>query len=144
MNYNELISRDVKDLRVMAAQYGIKTHHKNTAEKIAKLIIEHVSNPKPQVETLKHVAETPKPAALVHSEDEVREVIKNYAAKEGFSVQFPGDDTWIFKYKGAEESGHMSVPLRVIRMKAESVSKGARRMVTVKNSDGHDVMMAGI
>jgi hypothetical protein len=139
MNYSELVARDVKDLRMLAAQYGIKVHHKAKAETIAKLIVEHVTE-KPK-ESLKHVAEKPKPAEVIHTPEEVNEVIKAFSAKEGYVVEYPGDDTWIFKYKGAEESGHMSTPLRVIRMKAESVSRGARRIVTVKNENGQDVMM---
>lgn len=143
MNYNELVSRDVADLRTLAAQYGIKTHHKAKAETIAKAIVEHIT-PKPQAETLKHPAEQPKAALVVNTEDQVREVIAPFAKLDGFVVRFPGDDTWYFARKGAEEAGHMSCPLRVIRMKAETVSKGARKPFVVKNSDGADVMMAGI
>lgn len=145
MNYQELVSRDVADLRVLAAQYGIKTHHKAKAESIAKAIIEHIT-PKAQAnpETLKHPAEAPKPALVIHTEEQVREAIAPYAKLDGFVVRFPGDDTWYFARKGAEEAGHMSCPLRVIRMKAETVSKGARKPFIVKNQDGADVMMAGI
>lgn len=144
MNYAELVSRDPKELRILAAKYGIRTHHKFTADKLAKLIVEHITAKPVQTESMKHMAEAPKAPSLVHTEEEVLDVIKAYAAKEGFQVKFPGDDTWIFKCRGAEESGHMSCLLRIIKMKAESVSKGARKPFIVKNSNGEDVMMAGI
>jgi len=143
MNYAELISRDIADLRLLAAQYGIKTHHKAKVETIAKAIIEHIT-PKP-VETLKHPAEQPSTQPInIHTEAEVLAAIAPYTKLDGFVAKFPGDDTWYFSRKGAEESGHMSCPLRVIRMKAETVSKGARKPFLVKNADGQDVMMAGI
>ena len=144
MNYAELIQRDVKDLRVLAAQYGIKTHHKAKAETIAKAIVEHVT-PKPVVDVMKHPAEqTVTSQAILNTEEGVLAAIDKYVKMDGFVVRFPGDDTWYFSRKGAEEAGHMSVPLRVIKMKAETVSKGARKPFLVKNADGMDVMMAGI
>ena len=143
MNYQELISRDVKDLRLLAAQYGIKVHGKSGVEKIAKAIIEHITT-KPS-EALQHSAEKPTSSPLIiNTEESVLEAIAPYARLEGFVAKFPGDDTWYFSRKGCEESGHMSVPLRVIKMKAETVSKGARKPFIVKNADGADVMMAGI
>lgn len=145
MNYAELVSRDVGDLRQLAAQYGIKTHHKAKAETIAKAIVEHITpEPQPKPETMQHPAELAKPALVIHTEEQVREVIAPYAKLEGFVAKFPGDDTWYFARKGAEEAGHMSCPLRDIKTRAEMVSKGARKPFVVKNSDGMDVMMAGI
>jgi hypothetical protein len=136
MNFDELKSRDVKDLRVLAAQYGIKTGPRSKAESIAKLIFEFVANkPKEQVESLKHPAEINKLPEVIHTQEEVEEVIKAFASKDGFEAKYLPDNTWIFKYKGAEESGHMSCPLRVIRMKAESVSHGARKVKVVKIDD---------
>ncbi len=136
MNFDELASRDIKDLRKLAAQYSIRTHGRQKAETIAKLIVEHIQA-KPHGNELKHAAEKPQPRPLVvNTEAEIREVIAPFARKEGFQVEFPGDDTWIFRYKGSEESGHNSCLLRVIRMKAESVSKGARKPVMIDIGDG--------
>jgi len=142
MNYAELVQRDVADLRQLAAQYGIKTHHKAKADTIAKAIVEHVT-PKP-VEVPKHPAELPKPPLRIHTAEDVLQAIEKFTKLDGFVAKFPGDDTWYFARKGAEDSGHMSANLRDIFMKAESVSKGARKPFIVKNSDGADVMMAGI
>lgn len=141
MNFEELKSRDVKDLRKLAAQYSIKTHPKHKAETIAKMIVEHITA-KPHGQELKHVAEASKSPMVVHSEDDVRQAIGVYAKRDGFTAEFPGDDTWIFKCKGAEESGHMSAALRVIRMKAESVSVGARKPRMINLGDG-PVMAVG-
>jgi hypothetical protein len=125
MNFDELKSRDIADLRKLAAQYGIRTHHKQKPETIAKLIVEFVAN-KPTGEQLKHPAEQPQKEPLkINSEDEIRATIARQLEKPGFTADFPGDDTWLFRCRGAEEAGHMSVPLRVIRSKAESVSRGA-------------------
>ena len=136
MNFDELKSRDIKDLRILAAQYGIKTHHKAKAESVAKLIVEHITV-KPQQPDLKHPAEKPVEKKLVvHTEEQVREVIAPFANKEGFRAEFYPDNTWFFHYKGAEESGHMSCALRVIRMKAESVSRGARKPTMINLGDG--------
>jgi hypothetical protein len=45
---------------------------------------------------------------------------------KGVEVTFPDDGTWIAKYKGAEESGNCAIPLRVIKMKIQSVAQGKR------------------
>lgn len=145
MIYEQLITRDIKDLRILAAQYGIKTHHKAKTETVAKLIVEHIATPpvKP-VDALKHVAEAPKPALVIHSEEAVRELLAKYLEKEAFTLTFPGDDTLIMRCRGCEESIHMSALLRVIKLKADTVSRGARKPFMVKNTDGNEVMMAGI
>ncbi len=140
MDFNELKSRPIEDLRLLAAKYSIKTHHRAKAETIAKLIVEHITA-KPS-DTLKHVAETPKAPIVIHTQEQINEVIAPFAKKEGYVVQYPGDDTVILKYKGAEESLHMSSGLRVIRMKAESVSKGARKIHMIDIGDG-PVMAVG-
>lgn len=134
MNFEELKSRDISELRTLAAKMSIKTHHKHTAEKIAKMIVEEAT--KPKQDNMKHPAVAEKKEAALNTEDQVNQVIEPFLKKEGFIAQFPGDDTWIFKCRGAEESGHMSVPLRVIRMKAESVSRGARKPTMVDLGDG--------
>lgn len=142
MNYAELITRDVKDLRHLAAQYGIKTGPRSKAETIAKLIVEHITA-KPQ-QAMQHPAEHAKEPLRINTEEEVRDVIKHFTAKESFQVQFPGDNTWIFKCRGSEESGHMSVPLRVIRSKAESVSRGALNPRGLKDNPINPTPNSGI
>lgn len=134
MNFEELRSRPLADLRLLAAKYSIRTHPRHKAETIARLIVEHIQT-KPK-DALQHVAEKPVKPLIINTEEDVRKAIEPYASREGFEVIFPGDDTWIFKRKGAEESGHMSCSLRVIRMKAESVSKGMRKPAMIDLGDG--------
>ena len=125
MNYDELKSRDIKDLRKLAAQYGIKTHPRHKPETVAKLIVEHITAKPHGQDQMKHVAELTKEPAKINTEDEIKDAIKHLLEKPHFTITFPGDDTWIAKCRGAEESGHMSVPLRVLRSKCEGVARGA-------------------
>jgi urease gamma subunit len=85
---------------------------------------------------LKHVAEVPKAAVYENTPEQVMETIKAIAAKDEFKVNFPGDGTWHFAYKGAEECGNLSIPLRVIKMKAENVAKGARKIKGFRDESG--------
>lgn len=128
MNFEELKSRELPDLRKLAAQYGIPTHHRQKAETIAKMIVEHLMN-KPKEDPMKHPAEQPdKPPTHICTEDEVRAACAKSLEKTGFTITFPGDETVIFKCRGAEESIHLSTVLRVIKSKAEGVSLGARNL----------------
>lgn len=130
------------ELVQLAISQGLpKPHHKAKPETIAELIINHVTQPPKSPEML-HPAEKPQAApAKIHTPDEVREACKAYFDKPGFEAIFNEDDTWHFKCRGAEDSGHMSCALRVIKMKAETVSHGARKMVTMK-FDGEEIMRA--
>ena len=124
MNWDELKQRTVSDLRKLAAQYGIPTHHRQKAETIAKLIVEYVMN-KPKTEDIKQQEPVQKPDLHINTENEVRDACKTLLEKPGFTVLFPGDDTVIFKCRGAEESIHLSSALQTIKMKATSVSRGS-------------------
>lgn len=111
-----------------ATQLGIKVHHKAKAETIKALIEQHEMN-KPQMQ---HPATMPR-EAVVHnnSADEIKEAIQRYV-KEGFVTTIDEKaGTWHFAYKGAEDSGNVHMPLRVIAMKAEMVSKGRRGLRTM-------------
>lgn len=128
MNFDELKSRDIKELRLLAAQHGIKTGPRSKAETIAKQIVEAITiTPQNVEQVLRHPAEEPRPAVNLNDEETIRETLKTIIAKPGFTIEFPGDNTCIFKCRGAEESIHMSSPLRVIKSKAEGVSRGATR-----------------
>lgn len=141
------LARDGKrdELVHLAITQGLpKPHPRAKPQTIAQQIIDHVTTPaRAQPEHMKHPAEKAQPAPLkINTEAEVREVCAPYFNKEGFQAIFRDDDTWHFRYKGAEDSGHMSVPLRVLKMKAMSVAQGAHRLVTMK-FDGEEVMRAG-
>lgn len=146
MIYDELIKRDIKDLRVLAAQYSIPTHHRAKAETIAKLIIEHITTKIPQIQpqdSMKHPAEQPQANMAVNSEEAVRGAIKKYLENEKFTATFPGDDTVIFKCRGAEESVHLSTIMRVIVSKAQSVSVGARNMRVIRDNPTNSTANSG-
>lgn len=65
----------------------------------------------------------------VHTPDQVAAALKAFTDK-GVELMFLDDDmTWSLSYKGASDSGHMSTPINVIRWKAETVSKGARKPI---------------
>jgi hypothetical protein len=124
MNWDELKSRSVEDLRKLAGQYGIPTHHRQKAETIAKLIVEYVMN-KPKTEELKQPEQPKKPDLYVNTEEEVRQACKDQFDKPGFLASFPGDDTATFRYKGAEECIHLSSSLTSIKVVARKVGRGA-------------------
>jgi len=131
-------ANDVDALKNLAAMQGLKIHHAmKNPQKIAQAIIDKVAEPPKH--DLRHPAEKPQQQpARCNTQEEVREVCKRFFDKPGFLVTFE-DDTWRFQCKGAEDSGHMSVPLRVIQWKAEVVSRGANAPKLVK-IDG-EVMM---
>ena len=112
----------------------------DTVKKVAKKLnikhnadapVEHIQNmiaQQPvasQRDAMRHVAETTAQPVFYNSPDEVEAAIEKYK-KEGFVAKYGDDNTWYFSYKGCEDSGNLSIPLRVIVMKAEMVSKGRR------------------
>lgn len=144
MNFDELKSRPVEDLRLLAAQYGIKTHHRAKAETIAKLIVEHATTPvKPSVDAMKHPAEQTKAPPPVNTQDAVLAAVNHLVTKPGFTATFPGDDTVVFKYKGAEESVHLSTIMRVIRTRAQFVAEGAKNPRVLRDSQTNATINSG-
>lgn len=132
MNIQELKSRPIEELRKLAKQYSLKPHHKHTAEKLAHMIVEHAIQKPPERDPMKHAATKPARPIYNNTVDEVLEAIKKFTAKEGYKTEFPGDNTWIFSYNGSEESGTLSQAMRIIVMKAESVSRGRRQLRGMK------------
>lgn len=121
----ELAGKPVEELREIADKLKIKLHHKAGPDNIIeKIVAQPIAY---QRDAMKHVADQVAPPTFDNTEEQILDAIKPYL-KEGFDVKFPGDGTWIFKYKGREESGNMHIPLRVIKGKAENVSRGALRL----------------
>jgi hypothetical protein len=126
INFDKLKDMTPEAIRTLAIQQGLSPHPRAKVATIAKQIIEKVTQPIKQ--ELKHPAQLPpKREAKSNTEAEVREACQAFFAKPGFEAIFEGE-TWHFKYKGTEDTGHMSVPLRVIALKARTVSQGARRL----------------
>lgn len=121
-----LAGKSIEDLRIIAGKLNIKPHHN---AKAATIIGHILQQPKAYVrDAMEHIATTPIAPTHNNTSDMVMEAIKPYANKEGFEAEFPQDGTWIFKYKGAEESGNLCIPLRLIKQKAEFVSRGRRAL----------------
>lgn len=124
MNHAQLQGKNVDELREIAKALKIKPHPRAKADTLISQILQQPVAY--QNKAMEHKAqETAKP---VHNNtpEMVLDAIKVFAAKEGFVADFPDDGTWVFKYKGAEDSGNLSIPLRLIKQKAESVSRGRR------------------
>ena len=143
MNWEELKSRPVPDLRKLAAQYGIPTHHRQKAETIAKLIVEYVMN-KPKTEDIKQPEAVQKPELHINTEQDVRDACKGLFEKPGFTALFPGDNTVIFKCRGAEESIHLSASMQTIKLKATTVSRGAMNPRGLKDNPLNPTANSGV
>lgn len=133
MNLNDLQNMPLEDIRALAQKMGVRYHHSAKSGKIAQAIIDQTLAVKPPQTDMQHPAEKPQEAPRAFTPDEVLEAIKHITtAKPDFKAVFPGDGSWIFSYKGAEESGNLAIPLREITLKAGTVSRGALRLPMVK------------
>ena len=115
-----------------AKQQGLKVHGKAKPETIINQIM---ANMVPPTQTDKAEPKA-KPAPVVdhNTEEDVLKAVQKLVDR-GLEVKFPGDGTWHFKCRGAEDSGNLSIPLRVIVMKAGTVAQGARRIRTQSDRD---------
>ena len=130
-------------LKLLARQQGVVFRGNPSVDTLVQKIIAHVNDPTAQIQ--KKAREMQHPSQVAEKKEikwntpeEIREAIKKQLDKDGFQALFT-DETWHFKFRGAEDTGHLSVPLRVIKMKAENVSYGARALPTV-NFDGERIM----
>lgn len=107
----------------LADKLGVERDPSWTPEQTA-VAVHDATQPKP---TIAAAQVEPAPAPIVNTPDDVLRAIAAIMAKhKGFEAIFEGD-TWTFRCRGAEDSGNLAIPLRVIAMKAGSVAKGARR-----------------
>ena len=124
-----LAGKSLEDLRVIADKLKIKVHHNAKEHSIIRQIMQQ---PKAYVrDSMEHVATTPVAPTHNNTPDMVMDAIKVYADKEGYVTEFPDDGTWIFKFRGAEESGNLAIPLRLIKQKAEFVARGRRALMSM-------------
>lgn len=141
MNIAELNNHSVEQLRELAGKLGLHVHHRAGKETVLKSILDSMQPQQP----IKHEAETPKPAEtlVANTPEQVEAAIaKIKENRPEFTSTYPDDGTWVFKYKGAEESGNLAIPLRVIVQKAQNVSKGAIRLMA-KNQYFGEMPTAG-
>lgn len=130
-NVKDLHKLERPQLVELAIKHGIKPHHKTKPETIIKQLVEAATKQKPQ--EMKHPAElTNTKEVKVNTVDEVEAVLKAVKERQKrFHVAYNDDgQTWHFMYKNdngktlREECGHLSVPLRIILQKANSVAQG--------------------
>jgi hypothetical protein len=136
-----LAGKTIEELRGIAQQLNIKPHHKAKPETLIYQIMQqpqsalNAAMPAEGAENdpMQHKAAQPVAPVVANTEDSIREAIEAYTKKDGFVATFPGDGTWIFKFQGAEDSGNMSIPLRVIKQRAAIVARGASRLMSMGN-----------
>jgi len=129
------------ELLEIAKKLNIKVHPNSKDETIVYKI-----NQQPvayKESAMMHPAEKSKDPTITNTPEEVLEAIKSCTDKPEFKAEFPGDGTWIFSYKGVNESGNLSIPLRIIKRKAESVARGRRGPSMMKSPyDGSVIFSA--
>ena len=125
--------KPLAELQAMYAQVlGTKPHHMKKAESLAVDILKA----RPQIATQTVEIEQPKPAKKEApawcTESEVRDALAQYIAR-GAVLTF-ADDCWQIKYGVASDSGHMSMPLKVIVRKVTTLLNS--RLPAVDTTDG--------
>ncbi len=135
MNFETLKGQELPQLKELAGKMGLNVHHRAGKERVIKQIMESALlpqvNPKDQFK-----GEDMRPKALKHKEPEynyteadVREACKDFIAKDGMEAIFPGDDTVIFRCKGAEDSLNLKQPMRNIIRRGQIVSRGRLQLM---------------
>ena len=125
MTREDIQDKTIEELRALCLKLNIKAHPRAGAETLIGKILQQPKAFKAAALDDQPVSDDPTVVPFL-TEQEVMDGVAAYASKDGFEVKFPGDGTWIFKCKGAEDSGSLSMPLRVIKIKAEVVSRGRR------------------
>lgn len=126
----KLDSMSREQLMAIADQSNVRVHHKAGAEKIKEAIINQVMQP--PKEELKHAAEKPKAPVFHHTPQDVEELVSKIKERvPQFRTSYSEEDnTWLFQWVSEsgrvmrEESGNLSIPPRVIKIRAETVSRG--------------------
>lgn len=124
MNLDRLKEMTPEALRELALKQGLTPHWKAKPETIIKQIVDHVTMAKPQ--EMQHVAETPKSPVFHNTPEEVEAMLAEIKARvPAFESKYDlTENTWHFRCKGAEECGNLDIPMRVIKMKAQTISRG--------------------
>ncbi len=75
---------------------------------------------------MKHQAEQAKSPVFHNTPDDIEAMLAPIKAKvpQFESIYNTDENTWYFRCKGSEECGNMSIPMRVIAIKARTVSRG--------------------
>jgi hypothetical protein len=128
---SQLKSMSHEQLKAEAKAQGLKGYGNAKPETIIEMLAANVTPPKAD-----KPRNDPKPVEIIapHSEEAVRDAVRKFLDK-GVEAIFPGDGTWHFKYKGAEDSGNLAIPMKTIVMKCANVAKGAFMLRTHRAAD---------
>lgn len=141
MNFEHLKTMEVTQLKEIAGKQGLAVHHRAGKDKIIKQIMEaallpQVNNKEQfKTEDMRPKALKPKEPEYNYTQEDVLEACKEYVAKPGFEAVFPGDDTVIFRCKGAEDSLNMKQPMKRIVSRASIVSRGRMALMGLQEFD---------
>lgn len=130
MNFEHLKTMSREQLLEVAGKQGMRVHWKAKSENIIKQIMEAVLTPQKPAE-MQHKAEKPAPVADHNTPEQVEAVIADIKARvpQFEAIYNSEENTWHFRCKGAEECGNLDIPLRVIKMKAQTVSRGRLQLM---------------
>lgn len=140
----DLESKTSEELRALAKELGIKVHHKASD----KTVIKQINAQQPhRVEGVvnKMEAKYARKVAQEHENtiEDVKEALDRLTLPDEFQAKFNREEhTWWFKYNGAEDSGNLNIPLRLIVSAAVQVAKG-RRALLAMGKDAGDPTYAG-
>jgi len=136
----DLSNKSVEDLRVIARDLGVDVHHKLGRDKVANAIAEKLLTQVERKPVENEVKQEPVDVWL--NPDDVREALKPFTDKfEDFEVSFLKDNTWMFRRGKYTESGTMSMPLTLVKRKAELFCRP--RGLQILGRDGGDQTYTG-
>lgn len=125
MNLDNLKSLSREQLIETAGKLGLQIHWKAKPETIIKQITQKAFEKPQSKQSMEHVAEKPQAPVIHNTPETVLNAIKHITDKKPeFVADFSEEGVWHFKYKGAEECGNLSIPLRLIVQKANNVARG--------------------
>lgn len=127
-----LYAMNVVELKKVASTYNLPVIHNERRDDLLTRInaVIQMVTPETSVDVRKPVF----PSYVTAKEDLTPELDK--LAEKGLQYKFNDeDDTWHFRCKGAEDSGTMKQPMKVIIRKATEVSRGARNPRGIKAGD---------
>lgn len=127
----EAMGRD--ELMEIAGTQGVRVHWKAKPETIIKAIVEKVSTPVKS--DMQHVAEKPQAPVDHNTPEQIEAMLAPIKVRAPqFEAKYDlEENTWHFSCRGAEECGNMDIPMRVIQMKANTVSRGRLVMIGMKD-----------
>ncbi len=133
MNFDNLKTMDVNQLREVAGKQGLQVHPRAGKDNIIKKIMEATLTPqqKPQTVDTPHPAEKPKKPVDNNTKEQVEAAIADIKARvpQFEAIYNDEENTVHFRCKGAEECLNLAIPIRVIKMKAQNVARGKLSLI---------------